>query len=383
MEQRIRSFLEERRSKGLFRDIKTVCHAKDGKILVEGKEYINFSSNDYLGLATEESLHEAAFKALSPVLGSSASRLMTGTSPYHEELEEKLAEYKKKPAALIFNSGYQANVGIISALLTKSDCVFSDRLNHASIVDGIRLSGAKMIRFKHNDVNHLEKLLKSERRKYDGALIVTETVFSMDGDICSLEEISKLKKQYDCVLMVDEAHATGVFGSKGRGITEEKGLEKEVDIIMGTFGKALGGFGAYAAASTEIRDYLVNTCRSFIYSTALPPSIIAANIKALDVAGKAVQRREDLLMNAARLREGLTKSGFKVRGASQIIPIVIGNNEETIKLSDFLKKNGYWVTPVRPPTVPKGEERLRISLTSDHTREIVDDFVRTIGRFKD
>jgi len=380
MEQRIDRFLEERKKTGLLRRIQTVHPTGDGKILVNGKEYVNFSSNDYLGLASNRELASASFSALSPILGSSSSRLMTGTTPYHEELEDKIAEFKKKPAALIFNSGYQANIGIISALLTRDDCVFSDRFNHASIIDGMRLSGAKIFRFKHNDVTHLGSLLKEERHKYQEALIITETVFSMDGDIAPLEEIVCLKDEHDCVLMVDEAHATGVFGKKGRGITEEKGLENNVDIIMGTFSKALGGFGSYAAMSRRMRDYMVNTCRSFIYSTSLPPAVIAANISALDVVEKEPHRREELLRNAAYLREKLVCGGFKVRGESQIIPVIIGGNEQALKISEFLKTRGFWVTPVRPPTVPSGESRLRISLTFDHSKEILDDFAEAMGR---
>ncbi len=288
----------------------------DGKILVDGREYINFSSNDYLGLAYSPRLVAAAAEVLSNVVGSSASRLMTGSLELHHRLEERTAEFKGKPAALVFNSGYQANVGIISALCGKEDCVFSDRLNHASIVDGIKLSGAKLFRFRHNDTEHLEELLKRHRKDFKGALIVTETVFSMDGDIAPLDEISTLKVKYDSMLMVDEAHATGVFGKEGSGISEEKGVSQNIDIIMGTFSKALGGFGAYAAASKEICDYLVNACRSFIYSTSLPEAIIAANIAALEVVKEEPFRREELLLNAARLREDTKKAEGLAQEAS-------------------------------------------------------------------
>ncbi|MBU1083942.1 MAG: 8-amino-7-oxononanoate synthase [Candidatus Omnitrophica bacterium] len=382
MEQRIKKILDDKRAAGLFRKLTAMHPTGDYRIIADGKEYINLSSNDYLGLASDKRLAEASFKALSPVMGSSSSRLMTGTTSYHEELEERICVFKRKPAAMVFNSGYQANVGIISALLGRNDCVFSDKLNHASIIDGIKLSGAKMFRFKHNDAEHLEALLKAERHKYGTALVVTETVFSMDGDISPLEKMTSLKDHYDLVLMVDEAHATGIFGERGSGVTEAKGAEEKVDIIMGTFSKALGGFGAYAAMSVGMRDYLINTCRSFIYSTSLPPSVIAANTEALDIVEAEPHRRQELLKNSEYLRIKLKDRGFTVRGESQIVPVMIGGNPKTVKMSAFLKEKGFWVTPVRPPTVPRGEARLRLSLTFHHTKDMLDDLVKVMSEFK-
>ncbi|MFH1552079.1 MAG: 8-amino-7-oxononanoate synthase [Candidatus Omnitrophota bacterium] len=401
MERRIKKFLKEREEEGLFRRLAKISPLGGGKILSDGKEYINFSSNDYLGLSSHPKLINAASEVLSPVVGSSASRLMTGSTAVHHLLEERVARFKGKPASLVFNSGYQANVGIISALLGKGDCVFSDRLNHASIVDGIRLSGASFFRFRHNDTDHLEEILLRERNKYAEALIVTETVFSMDGDIAPIEEIARLKKKYDCMLMVDEAHATGVFGPGGSGLVEAKGVTDEVDIVMGTFSKALGGFGSYVASSRAVRDYLVNTCRSFIYSTALPPSVIAADIAALELVRDEPHRRKTLLTNARDFRDKLKAEGFNAGGDSQIVPVVVGENEETVRaqdaspegslasalsqiqetvrISESLKKKGYWVTPVRPPTVPHHQARLRLSLTFDHTREILDKFIEDIS----
>ena len=379
MEQRIEKILAQKREEGLFRDLTGVSHMPGGRIRISGREYINLSSNDYLGLSSHPALAKAAGEVLSPVVGAAASRLMTGSTLLHQELEESIARFKGKPSSLVFNSGYQANVGIISALCGKDDCVFSDKLNHASIIDGIRLSGAELFRFRHNDAGHLAELLRRERKKFKGALIITETVFSMDGDIAPLEEIAPLAKKHDALFMVDEAHATGIFGKNGSGIVEEKGLSGDVDIIMGTFSKALGAFGAYAAMSKSMRDYLVNTCRSFIYSTALPPSVIAADIAALDLLKKEPWRRENLLSNARYLRDALKERGFDVRGASQIIPIVIGGNSETVAASDLLKRKGYWTTPVRPPTVPKGQARLRVSLTYDHEMETLEKLVEDIS----
>ncbi|MGB3114346.1 MAG: 8-amino-7-oxononanoate synthase, partial [Candidatus Omnitrophota bacterium] len=314
--------------------------------------------------------------------GSAASRLMTGSTGMHHDLEERMARFKGKPAALVFNSGYQANVGIISALCEKGDAVFSDRLNHASIVDGIGLSGARFFRFRHNDTGHLESLLRKERGKFREALIITETVFSMDGDLAPLKEIVMLKKEFDSLLMVDEAHATGIFGKNGSGLAEETGTAPDVDVIMGTFSKAFGSFGSYAATSAGMRDYLINTCRSFIYSTALPPSVIAADLAALDIIRREPRRRKKLLENAGYLRVILKEKGFNVAGSSQILPVILGENEAALCASERLKEKGYWVTPVRYPTVPKGKARLRISLTYDHKREDLERFANDIGGFR-
>ncbi|MGB3082999.1 MAG: 8-amino-7-oxononanoate synthase [Candidatus Omnitrophota bacterium] len=369
MEQKISRFLEERKKDGLLRKLAEVFPGKDARIRVAGREFINFSSNDYLGLSAHPQLIEAAREALEPVVGSSASRLMTGSTGRHHELERRVALFKNKEAALVLNSGYQANVGIISALCGKDDVIFFDKLSHASIVDGVRLSGAAFFRFRHSDTEHLEELLRRERGKFRYAMIITETVFSMDGDIAPVEQIVGLKKKYECLLMLDEAHATGIFEKTG-----------DIDIVMGTFSKALGSFGAYAATSSEIRDYLVNACRSFIYSTALPPSVIAANMAALDVVEREPQRGQTLLANADHLRLKLKESGFSVKGSSQIIPVILRDNENALCASEFLKEKGYWVLPVKPPTVPQGQARLRISLTFDHKREDIDKFLNDIKK---
>jgi 8-amino-7-oxononanoate synthase len=305
---------------------------------------------------------------------------MSGDLDINHRLEEQVARFKGKESALVFNSGYQANAGIISALYSRSDCVYSDRLNHASILDGIRLSGAELIRFNHNDAAHLEELMKRTRSRYSRALIVTETVFSMDGDRPPLKELAELKERYGCALMVDEAHATGVFGARGSGLVEAEGLAGRVDLVMGTFGKALGSFGAYLASSRAVTDYLINTCRSFIYSTALPPAVLAANSAAIELVGREPERRVRLLERAAYLRSALRAKGFDVRGDSQIVPVVMGGNSRTMELAGRLQEHGYRVLPVRPPTVPQGQARLRISLTYLHDetvlRRLVDDIAR-------
>ena len=375
MEQRIAEFLKKREEEGALRHLLTVSPVGGGKILSEGREYVNLSSNDYLGLSSHPHLRAAAEIHLAPVIAASASRLMSGSTALHRELEERTAAFKGKPHALIFNSGYQANVGIISAVCDRGDCVLSDKLNHASIIDGIRLSGAKLLRFRHNDTGHLEELLKTERQKYKGALIVTESVFSMDGHIAPLNDIVRLKDRHDCLLMVDEAHATGIFGPAGSGIVEETSTTTQVDFAMGTFSKALAGFGAYVATNKLFKDYLVNTSRSFIYSTALPPSIVAVNLASLELINSEPGRRKKLLSNADRFRDRVKARGLETRGSSQIIPVITGANKKTVYLAHDLKKMGWWVTPVRHPTVPHDEARLRISLSYDHDERTLDSFI--------
>jgi 8-amino-7-oxononanoate synthase len=367
MERRIREYLDKRGEVSLLRELRTCVPVPGGRVRVDGTEYVNFSSNDYLGLAEHPELSAAVAAAPRNPSGSSASRLMTGTHPIHERLEKEVALFKGKPEALIFNSGYAANTGIISALVGRDDTVFADRAVHASIIDGIRLSGARLRRYRHNDALHLERLLKRYRPLSRGALIVTESVFSMDGDTAPLARIAGLKREFDCCLMVDEAHATGIYGHNGSGMAEEQGVTGEVDIIMGTFGKALGSFGAYAAMNALMKDYLVNTCRSFIYSTAMPPSVSATSLKAVELIAKEPGRRADLLERTGFLRRELEKRGFSTAGNTQIIPIVTGCPRKALDICEKLRSHGFWAAAVRPPTVAPGGSRLRISLSSCHS----------------
>lgn len=379
----IEDFLSERTNQGLLRTLMPISRRNQGRIYLNKKEYLDFSSNDYLGLAGHPKLKEAGKKAMDEWGTSScASRLLSGDLELHHQLEEKVAQFKNKESALIFNSGYQANIAIISALYGKGDCIFSDRLNHASIIDGILLSQARPFRFQHNNLEHLESLLKRERKKFNQALIVTESVFSMDGDIAPLRELVQLKEKYNCALMVDEAHATGIFGKNGSGIVQEMGLEKEVDLIMGTFSKALAGFGAYLATSKKIVEYLINTCRGFIYSTSLPPVIIASNLASITLIKEEPFRRKILLDSAQYLRDTLKERGFEIRGSSQIIPVVIGDNLKTQAFAKALQEKGYWVLPIRPPTVPLGETRLRLSLTFYHAKEILQRLIDDISKVR-
>ncbi|MBN2453823.1 MAG: 8-amino-7-oxononanoate synthase [Candidatus Omnitrophica bacterium] len=379
----IRAFLDKRKEEGLLRRLNPVSSRRKGGITLGGKEYIDFSSNDYLGLSGHPKLIEASKIALDEFgSSSSASRLLSGSLKIHHRLERELAGFKNKESSLVFNSGYQANVGILSSLYGERDAIFSDKLNHASIIDGISLSGARIFRFFHNDPEHLELLLKRRRGEFKKALIITETIFSMDGDRPPLKALVELKERYGCRIMVDEAHATGIFGKNGAGIVEEKGLSDRVDLIMGTFSKALGSFGAYVAASAEIIEYLINACRSFIYSTSLPPAVIAANLAGLEMVKQEPYRRQELLQRADFFRGALKTLGLEVRGLSQIVPVIAGASENAQKAARSLQEKGYWVMPIRPPTVPAKEARLRFSLTYDHGMDVLKKLIEDIADVK-
>ena len=372
----IERFLQQRASQGLLRTLRPVDSCNAGKVCRDDRELVNLSSNDYLGLANHHNVKLALQEATEQFgVSSCASRLLSGDMNIHHTLEEEIASRSGKRRALVFSSGYQANVGIISALVGKGDAIFSDRLNHASIIDGIGLSRARCFRFRHNDLEHLETLLKKHSDGFQTRLIVTETLFSMEGDQSPVEGIVALKDKYGALLMVDEAHATGVYGPRGRGLVAEKGLTERVELIMGTFSKALGGFGAYVAGSTPIVEFLINTCRSFIYSTALPPGIAAANLAALETIEKEPHRQTVLRENATWFRNTLIARGYDVRGSSQIVPLVVGDAERAVAAGKALEEKGFWVLPIRPPTVPAGEARLRFSLTYDHSRQQLSELI--------
>ncbi|MBW1918364.1 MAG: 8-amino-7-oxononanoate synthase [Deltaproteobacteria bacterium] len=345
----------------------------DGWVRVGDRELLNLSSNDYLGLSQDERLIAAAQQAAARWgTGSTASRLIAGNYALHAEVEAQVAAFKGTARAALFNTGYMANVGIIAALMGRGDVIFSDRLNHASIIDGIRLSGAAFYRFRHRDLNHLEELL----HKTAGAknrLIITDTVFSVDGDLAPLRELVELKDRYRVWLMVDEAHATGIWGAKGAGLAEAMGVAEGVEIHMGTFSKALGSFGAYAAGEDSLIEYLYNRARSFIYSTALPPPVLGAIQASLKIVTQEPERRQGLLSQAARFREKLQAAGFNtLNSETQIIPVLAGDNRLALEFADRLRQAGIMAVAIRPPTVPPGGARIRFSLAASHAPEALD-----------
>ena len=367
-----REELDELHESGLFRSMRLIHGAQSGRVVLDGREVLLLCSNDYMGLADHPALKEAASRAVERYgTGSGASRLVSGNMEPHLELEARIASFKGTEAALLFNSGYAANTGIIPAIAGRGDVIFSDRLNHASIVDGALLSRARLVRYPHNDIAALRRVM-AETETTGRRLIVSDGVFSMDGDLARLSELVALKREFDALLMVDDAHGTGVLGDRGQGSGELSQVMEEIDIHMGTFGKALGSFGAYAAASREIVDYLVNRARSFIFSTALPPAVPAASIAALDLVdskeGGVLRKR--LAENVALFRSALRSSGFNTMGSeSQIIPLFVGEAGPTMEFSRLLLAEGIFVQGIRPPTVPAGSCRLRCTVMATHTKE--------------
>jgi 8-amino-7-oxononanoate synthase len=361
----------------------TVIESSDGPhVTVDGKKLLLMCSNDYLGLAGHHALREAAHAAIRRYgFGSGASRLVSGTGPLHRELEEKLAFFKGTEAALVFNSGYAANTGIIPAIAGEGDVILSDALNHASIVDGCRLSKARIEIYRHRDVDHVEDLLRKNsniRRK----LIVTDGVFSMDGDIAPLVPLVSLAENYNAILMVDDAHATGVLGKSGKGTMEHLGIAAgRVPIQMGTLGKALGSYGAYVAGNQELIDYLINRSRSFMFSTALPPAVCAASIAALDIVEHEPERRDILWKNRERFANGLMALGIAL-GATEtpIIPLMVGDSGKALRLGGTLLEYGIYATAIRPPTVPEDAARIRTTLMATHTGEDIDNALAVFDR---
>jgi 8-amino-7-oxononanoate synthase len=372
-ESSIQEELQALKNKSLYRKLKSVAGEQGPVLTVDGREVLNFSSNNYLGLANHPALCAAAKEAIDRYgCGSGASRLISGNMALHEELENRLAAFKGSEAALVFNSGFQANTGILSTLAGEGDVIFSDALNHASIIDGSRLSRAKTIVYAHCDLDQLGAGLKRAhhcRRK----LIVTESIFSMDGDKAPLTGIVDLAERHGAVVMVDEAHATGLFGANGAGVVAELGLSDRMLVQMGTLGKALGGFGAYVAGSRALRELLINRCRSFIFTTSLPPAVMAMAIAAIDLVKREPERREALWSNCRNLTEGLRRLGFSVGASpSPILPLIIGDAGKCVRFSEQLMERGVFAQGIRPPTVPQGTSRLRITLMATHARQHID-----------
>ncbi|HZV83219.1 MAG TPA: 8-amino-7-oxononanoate synthase [Geobacteraceae bacterium] len=361
--------LDSLRQGGLYRSMRLVEGAQQGRVIVDGREVLLLCSNNYLGLADHPLLKDAAIRAVEAYgVGSGAARLVSGNMTLHQQLEERLARFKGTESAILFNNGYSANLGIISALVGRGDTIYSDRLNHASIVDGALLSRAKLLRYPHNDVDGLRRLLESNR-SFGRQLIVSDGVFSMDGDIARLQEISALKKEFGALLMVDDAHGTAVLGEHGRGSVELCGVSADVDIQMGTLGKGLGSFGAYVAGSAELIEYLRNRARSFIFSTSLPPAVLAASLAAIELVSsrEGAELRKRLEANAHLFSRALLQSGFDTLGSTtQIVPVLAGGAEKVMEFSRRLLDGGLFVQGIRPPTVPIGSCRLRCTVMATH-----------------
>ncbi|MEY8347663.1 8-amino-7-oxononanoate synthase [Bacillus cereus] len=380
--QHFHSSLNRLKEKSQYRHVVVTNQAEGPWLIRNGKRMLNLASNNYLGLAGDRRLKEASIEAIKEYgVGATASRLVVGNYSLYEEIEQSVSDWKEAEKAIIVNSGYSANVGAISSLVGRHDIVFSDKLNHASIVDGIMLSGAEHKRYRHNDLEHLEKSLRMApvaKRK----LIVTDTVFSMDGDVAHLKELVLLKEKYGALLMVDEAHAGGIYGRHGAGLAHiEQGFSQKIDIHMGTFSKALGCYGAYLAGDAICMDYMKNTMRSFIYTTALPPGTLGAMKCAIEIVKDDEGRRQRLLQNGAYLRNALEEAGFNIGDSStHIVPVIIPSNEAVMRFSEKLQEVGIAAIAIRPPTVPHNSSRIRFAVTSEHTKVDLQWAIRQIIR---
>jgi 8-amino-7-oxononanoate synthase len=371
--------LSELREAGLHRELREVMGAQGPRVLLDGREVLLLCSNNYLGLANHRAVREAAANAaVRWGAGAGASRLISGSMTLHRRLEERLAEFKGAEAALLFGSGYLANTGTVSALTREGEVVCSDELNHASIVDGCRLSRAETFVYRHGDSEHLAWGLRKARGR--ATLIVTDGIFSMDGDVAPLLELAELAERHRCRLMVDEAHATGALGPGGRGAVAAAGVGDRVDVIVGTLGKALGSYGAYVCADAEIRELLVNTARPFIFSTALPPPAVAAAYAALGQLEARPERLRRLRENAHAVRSALAAAGFAVdETGTQIVPLVVGDAADASAICEAALRRGVFAQAIRPPTVPEGSSRLRLTVMATHREGELRRAAATIG----
>ena len=371
--------LAQKKSQQLYRNTKEISSAQAAHIIYQGQNQLMLASNDYLGLIDHPEVKEAAKDAINIYgVGSGGSRLTTGTLPLHNQLETALASFKHTEKALIFNTGYMANVGIISALGIKDSIIFSDELNHASIIDGCRLSHAKTVVYKHNDMKDLAEKLQAHAGCQ--GLIITDAVFSMGGDIAPLPDIMALAEQYHVLTMVDEAHSTGVIGATGRGIAEHFGLKRQPDVLMGTLSKALAAEGGYVCGSQFLINYLRNTARSYIFSTSLSPAVLAAATKALELLENQPSMVHQLQENTRIFCKTLQQEGIEAHSDTAIIPIVLHDEELALRVAEELNKQNIFISPIRYPTVPKGQAMLRAALMATHTPEELCQAAHTIGQ---
>jgi 8-amino-7-oxononanoate synthase len=371
---------QRRLEAGLLRLVRTAGDARPGRIVVDGRELIDFGSNDYLGLARHARLIEALGIAAKAGVGARASHLLGGHHEAHEALQQGLADWIGQPRALIFSTGYMAAQGALTALLGRHDLCLQDRLNHACLIDGARLAGARLLRYRHLDADDARRRLAADRGRR--ALIVTDSVFSMDGDLAPLPQLAEAARSERAWLMVDEAHGVGVLGPEGRGACAAAGLDSgDVQVWMGTLGKALGGFGAVIAGSDDLIDTLVNGARSYIYTTALPPALASAMAVAVELARGADEERAHLQRLIAHFRAGAGELGWQLlQSATPIQPLIVGDSDAAVVMSKRLEAAGCYCPAVRPPTVPKGSARLRISLSAAHADGDVEALLRVLGR---
>ena len=369
--------------RGLLRETQVVEEGTEPWLTIQGRRYLNLSSNNYLGLSNTAAVKSAVASAAQEYgAGSGAARLITGTHPLHESLENRLAHFKCQEAALLYNSGYTANLGVVPSLVGPRDIVIGDALNHASLIDGCRLSGAEFMTYPHRDMCALEDLFKGlENQRRSRRLVVTDTVFSMDGDIAPLSDLVEMCERHDAMLMVDEAHATGCLGPGGRGVAALLGVQERICVNMGTLSKALGSFGAFVVGTGLLRDYLINTSRSFMFSTSLPVPVVAASLAALGILEGEAELPCRLQENGAYLRQGLGHLGFNTLGSeTHIVPVLVGESQRALEFARLLREEGIYAVAVRPPTVPPGQSRVRASVMATHTRQDLNDALDAFER---
>ena len=358
----INAELDALKEKGLYRNLRVLQGEQGAEVNYDGKKVLQLSSNNYLGLNTHPRLRKAMIDATEKYgAGSGAVRTIAGTMSLHEELERKLAEFKHVGGTLVLQSGFTANMGVIPQVVDEGDLIISDQLNHASIIDGVRLSKAARAVYAHADVNDLERVLKEKASQFRRILIITDGVFSMDGDIADIKKLVELKKKYDCILMIDEAHAFGIFGENLCGVCEKENISGEVDVITATLGKSFASVGAFCVADKTIVDYLVNKASSFIFSTAMAPVNVMWSNWLIENKYEILKSKRDKLTSLFNEVHGYLNDG----GKSQIIPVILGDNKTAVKITDMLQEEGYFVLPIRPPTVPQNTSRVRLSLIAD------------------
>lgn len=370
LDQELRARLDERETRGIRRRLRPLGSGIGPRVVIDGRSVIQLCSNDYLGLAAHPAVTRAAADAaLAYGAGAGSARLIVGTSPPHVALERAVAELKQTAAAVVLSSGYHANAGVLPLLAGEGDVIFSDALNHASLIDGCRLSRAATRVYRHADADHLDRLLR-EAGGFRHRVIVTETVFGMDGDLAPLTDLVAAARRHDAWIVVDEAHATGVFGPAGGGLVAQLGLSDAIDVQIGTLSKALGSLGGFVAGPAALVDWVINAARTFVYTTALPPAAIAAARTAITVMRDEPERRDRLWSHATWLRQRLTDAGFRLGPSrSPILPIVIGDAASAVELSQALLARGVLTPAIRPPTVPDGTSRLRVTPMATHTAE--------------
>ena len=370
--------VQELKEQGLYKELVTLEGPSDAECIINGKKVINLSSNNYLGFANHPRLKKAAIEAIEKYgAGAGAVRPIIGNMKIHDDLEKLLAEFKREEAVLAFQSGFNCNAGVIQALTDKGDLIISDQLNHASIIDGTRLSKADKAVFQHSDMADLERVLKEKRNNYNNVLIITDGVFSMDGDIAKLPEIVALAEKYNCLTYVDDAHSSGVLGESGRGTVDHFKLHGRVDVAMGTLSKAIGVVGGYVAGKKVTIDWLKNRGRPFLFSTGLPPAAVGAAIEAVKMLMESTEYTDKLWANAKHFKQGLGKLGYNIgHSETPITPIIIGDEAKTLEFSKKLFENGLFSGPIVFPTVPKGTGRVRCMVTAGHTTEQLDRAVK-------